>query len=140
MIFILVATQASIANHLIYAAVQDMGKQENIAGVEREEDEPLEIFISKLEGALRQAVPDSRSCDGVLILTDLFGSTPTNAALHQIEKNRSPMEVVTGANLPMLLSALANRHKLGLAELAKKALLDGQRGIKNASDFKSFLK
>lgn len=64
--------------------------------------------------------------DGLLILTDLFGSTPSNIAqaLQEIENIR----IVTGLNLPMLLRVL-NYPQLSLAELTDKAKEAGQSGI-----------
>lgn len=64
---------------------------------------------------------------GVLALTDLFGGTPANVAL-ALGSDLS-VEVVTGANLPMLLRVLTRRHELGLDALAAEALEYGRRQI-----------
>ncbi len=63
---------------------------------------------------------------GVLILTDAFGSTPSNIANALAAK--APSRVVAGVNLPMLVR-IFNYPKLGLEELAKIAVEGGQRGI-----------
>lgn len=70
---------------------------------------------------------------GVLVLTDMFGGTPTNLSLSLMgsRKNTDDVEVLTGVNLPMLLRVLQNR-KLPLAELAAKALEAGCEGIISA--------
>ncbi len=64
---------------------------------------------------------------GVLALTDLFGGTPANVALAL--GNDLSVEVVTGANLPMLLRVLTRRHELDLDGLAAEALEYGRRQI-----------
>jgi len=63
---------------------------------------------------------------GVLILTDMFGGTPTNLSLSLLSKYK--IEVVTGVNLPMLLKVFSERHK-SLAELAEIAGEAGKSGI-----------
>lgn len=63
--------------------------------------------------------------EGVLILTDLFGSTPTNLA-QEIQSDN--VKIVTGLNLPMLLRVM-NDAKLPLAQLALNAIESGQAGI-----------
>jgi mannose PTS system EIIA component len=65
---------------------------------------------------VRRAINDVDTGDGVLVLTDLFGGTPTNISLSFLEAGR--VEVVTGLNLPMLLKAMNSRTDTGLASLA----------------------
>lgn len=64
--------------------------------------------------------------DGVLVLTDIFGSTPSNIAYGLLDSPR--VRVVSGVNLPMLLRVL-NYPQLSLNELAEKALSGGRDGI-----------
>lgn len=64
--------------------------------------------------------------DGVLILTDLFGSTPSNIA-RQLSENHN-VRIITGLNLSMLIRAL-NYPRLDLEALAEKALSGGRDGI-----------
>lgn len=66
------------------------------------------------------------SGDGVLVLTDAFGSTPSNIANKLSIDART--QVVAGINLPMLVSVF-NYPQLALAELSRKAVEGGQRGI-----------
>jgi len=66
------------------------------------------------------------SGSGVLVLTDAFGSTPSNIANKLSTDARTA--VVAGINLPMLISVF-NYPKLALAEMARKAVEGGQRGI-----------
>jgi PTS system mannose-specific IIA component len=64
--------------------------------------------------------------DGVLILTDLFGSTPSNIA-YELQKG-THIRIVTGLNLPMLIRVM-NYPSLSLSELTEKAMKGGQAGI-----------
>jgi PTS system mannose-specific IIA component len=64
--------------------------------------------------------------EGVLVLTDIYGSTPSNIATRLIDGRR--VEVVSGINLPMLVRVL-NYHRLSLSELAHKAISGGRDGV-----------
>lgn len=64
--------------------------------------------------------------NGILILTDMFGSTPSNIACAVSDRN--DIRVVSGLNLPMLVRVL-NYPGLNLAELEDKAISGGQEGI-----------
>jgi len=63
---------------------------------------------------------------GVLVLTDIYGSTPSNIATRLLDTE--PVIVVSGVNLPMLIRVL-NYAELALADLAKKAVSGGYEGI-----------
>ena len=69
--------------------------------------------------------------DGVLILTDMYGATPTNVA-RRINPGR-PVRIITGVNLPMLLNVL-NYPERDLDALAVAALEGGRQGILAATD------
>lgn len=75
---------------------------------------------------LRKVVATLNQGDGVLILTDLFGSTPSNIA-HKL-RDFKDTRIVTGLNLPMLIRVM-NYPQLNLAQLAEKARTGGQCGI-----------
>jgi len=64
--------------------------------------------------------------DGVIILTDMYGSTPSNIANHLSKEHN--VKVVSGVNLPMLIRVL-NYPRLNLVQLAEKARSGGQDGI-----------
>ena len=68
--------------------------------------------------------------DGLLVLTDLYGSTPSNIAASLQENNR--IRVIAGLNLPMLIRIM-NYSQLPLEELAEKALSGGKDGVINCS-------
>lgn len=83
-------------------------------------------FIEKLRKVLRK-IPEH---DEVLLLTDLYGSTPSNIAkqLYQICRHDHNAALITGINLPMLLKILNNPERT-LDELVKDAVEGGQQGV-----------
>lgn len=79
-----------------------------------------------------QAIKRVSKGDGVLILTDLFGGTPTNLSLSFLEKGK--VEVVTGLNLPMMIKAINARSDHDLPALAKLASEAGKENIYRAEE------
>jgi PTS system ascorbate-specific IIA component len=69
--------------------------------------------------------------DGVLVLTDLFGATPSNLVRQAVDAY--PCAIVTGLNLPMLVKVF-NYPDLDLPSLAEKALEGGHQGVRRVSD------
>lgn len=69
---------------------------------------------------------------GVLILTDLFGGTPTNLSLSFLDEGK--VEVVTGLNLPMLIKSINSRNEHDLTSLAKLACEAGKENIFRAGE------
>lgn len=66
--------------------------------------------------------------NGVLILTDMFGSTPANLANEALTTHANAIKLISGLNLPMLIRAINYSH-LPLANLAEKAFLGGRDGV-----------
>jgi PTS system mannose-specific IIA component len=91
--------------------------------------EQIEKARKKIEAVLQRVNDGS----GVLILTDLFGGTPSNLVLSYLEAGR--LEVVTGVNLPMLMKLPSLREERDLRALADKLAKYGQRNILVASEF-----
>lgn len=87
----------------------------------------LDANIAEITNQVCDAAEALDSGDGVLVMTDAYGSTPANIAT-ALCKNRNNRIALAGINLPMLLRAL-NYPKLTLEELADVALQGGQRGI-----------
>jgi len=85
------------------------------------------LEVSETVNRLQEAVDRLSAGSGVLVLTDMFGGTPTNLSLSLLG-SRKDVEVLTGVNLPMLLRVLSNRT-LPLAEMAKLAITAGCEGI-----------
>lgn len=89
--------------------------------------------VSDTVNRLKEAAKRLDSGLGVLVLTDMFGGTPTNLSLSLLGQGGLNIEVLTGVNLPMLLKVLANRQK-SLAELSDIACDAGQEGIAVAGE------
>ena len=88
------------------------------------------LDVGETVNRLKDAVALLDKGNGVIVLTDMFGGTPTNLSLSLL--GSAPIEVVTGVNLPMLLKVFEARHE-DLAALADKAMDAGRKGIDSAS-------
>ncbi|MEJ2717693.1 MAG: PTS sugar transporter subunit IIA [Deltaproteobacteria bacterium] len=80
-----------------------------------------------LRERVASAIKSVDAGEGVLVLTDLFGGTPTNLSLSFLEAGK--VEVVTGLNLPMLIKAINSREEHDLGSLAKLASEAGKENI-----------
>jgi PTS system mannose-specific IIA component len=88
--------------------------------------------VEELREEIAKAIKSVDTGKGVLILTDMFGGTPSNMSLAFLNENR--VEVVTGLNLPMLIKISNCRQGRSLQELAKMVKEAGQRNINLASE------
>lgn len=128
MIGILLITHGSYGEALVQNACHVLNKrppQLNQLGLSAQDD-PLDLL--PLARQMLHLVDDG---DGVLLMTDIFGVTPSNLALKLLEPGR--VEGLTGVNLPMLLRALNYRDK-GMATLLVRARDGGRDGILNMLD------
>ncbi|MEM8920787.1 MAG: PTS fructose transporter subunit IIA, partial [Pseudomonadota bacterium] len=87
-----------------------------------------------MEARRKEIIEMAKACDkgdGVIILTDMFGGTPSNLAISVMSKGK--IEVIAGVNLPMLIKLAEVRHKLSLADAAVAAQDAGRKYISVAS-------
>jgi len=123
MVGILLITHGSLGESLLRAAAHTLGRQpehaEHISVTDV--DAPESLLVRAREALAR--VDDG---SGVLVLADMFGATPANVAAKLLANGR--VEGLSGANLPMLVRALANRN-LPLAALVDKARSGGSEGV-----------
>ncbi|MHA1616778.1 MAG: PTS sugar transporter subunit IIA [Candidatus Njordarchaeales archaeon] len=125
MIGIVIVTHQHLADALLETARMLYGKPEKAIGVPLLEGEGLEDLKEKVSKAI-DAVNDG---DGVLVLVDIFGGTTMNVSA-LIAAEREDVEIVSGVNIPMLLTVLIEREdKKSLKELARIALSAGKEGI-----------
>jgi PTS system ascorbate-specific IIA component len=94
-----------------------------VESLEVENDAPCELLLADAE---RMASQLDRG-DGVLVLTDIYGSTPSNLAV-DLQGRRDRIRVLAGVNLPMLVRAL-NYAELDLDDVVEKALTGGRDGV-----------
>jgi PTS system mannose-specific IIA component len=131
MIGILLVTHGKIAAELVEAACRITGQSERIAAIGLEWEEAATDARDRIEEGIARV----RSDAGVLVLTDMFGGTPSNLAFPFLKEDS--VEIVTGVNLPMLLRSLATRGEEPLSSLARAARERGRKAIEVASDFLS---
>jgi PTS system mannose-specific IIA component len=87
--------------------------------------------VDDMRAAIASVIRASDAGDGVLVLTDMFGGTPSNISLSFLEEHR--VEVVTGMNLPMLIKLATLGEDKPLDDLAPFIASYGQRNISVAS-------
>jgi PTS system mannose-specific IIA component len=88
--------------------------------------------VEEMRETIGSAMRAADSGQGVLVLTDMFGGTPSNVSLSFLEEHH--VEVVTGLNLPMLIKLATLRDEKSLEELARFIKEYGQRNISVASE------
>lgn len=128
MIGLLVVAHAGLARELLTAAEMIVGKIEMAEAVGIGPDDKVDAIREAISGAIGKV-----GGDGVIIMTDMFGGTPSNMGLSFLEENR--VEVLTGVNLPMVIKFAADRGKHGVAELAEKLKKCGRESISVAGDY-----
>lgn len=128
MIGILIVTHGNFGTELLKSAELIIGKQENVEtlGLNPSDD------IKELYNAVRSSIEKLDNGDGVLVLTDLFGGSPTNVTVASI--NDYKCESISGVNLPMLIEAFDSREFMPLTKLAAKIIQSGVDGIKNVKN------
>ncbi|MCD6319100.1 MAG: hypothetical protein J7M03_00300 [Candidatus Desulfofervidaceae bacterium] len=111
MIGIVLVTHGNLGQALLEAATFISGKVRGIKVVSVQDE-----AIDDLREAIAKAIKEVNTGSGVLILTDMFGGTPSNLSFSFLEPGE--IEVITGVNLPMLLSAINKQENSSLSELA----------------------
>ena len=129
MIGIVIVTHGQLGDALIGAA-------EFIIGNRPESMESVSIDLSenadKLRTKIAQGIKKVEGQEGILILTDMFGGTPSNLSYSFLEEGR--IEVLSGVNLSILIQAASLRDKdMKLDELAAKLEIFGKKSISLAS-------
>jgi mannose PTS system EIIA component len=119
---VLVVTHGEFGAALLDAALMILGPQSGVAAVSVQVSKGVDEIVV----ALKAGVSSLDTGLGVIVLTDLFGGTPTTLSLSLFKSGN--LEVVAGVNLPMLLKVLQART-LKLSELAAQAKSAGQQGI-----------
>jgi len=128
MIGLVLVTHAGLATALKLSAEMIVGSIENCTTVEVAPDERADDIMARVVAAV-EAVQSG----GAIIMTDLFGGTPSNMAMSFLKEGC--IEVVTGVNLPMLIEFCSRREKMPVAELATNLHRTGCEGIIVAGEF-----
>lgn len=122
MVGVVIVTHLDFGKMLLMAAEGIMGPQEGCLAVSVD----ITHEIDQINETIQKAVEEVDFGDGVILLTDMFGGTPSNMSLALL--NTGNFEVITGVNLPMLLKILGSRE-IPLNELALEAKSSGRQGI-----------
>ena len=128
MVGVLVVTHRRLAAELVDTAELIVGKMDNCLGLSLDPDLP----VDDLRQQITDAINEVNDGDGVIVLTDMFGGTPSNLSLSFL--NEAGIEVVTGVNLPMLLKLAHSREDKKVDELARVVKDYGRRSISLASE------
>jgi PTS system mannose-specific IIA component len=128
MIGILIVTHCELGEALIEATDFIIGNRPgNTVAVSIDLKENAE----KLRGKIADGIKAVEQKEGVLILTDMFGGTPSNLSYSFLEEGQ--LEVISGVNLPMLIKAVNTRDEKNLSELAAELESFGKKSISLAS-------
>ncbi|KCZ56983.1 hypothetical protein HY29_07515 [Hyphomonas beringensis] len=128
MIGIVVVSHGKLARELVAATEHVVGEQERFRSISIEVEDDIEARRDQIRET-------AKSCDtgkGVIILTDMFGGTPSNLAMSVMSAGH--IEVLSGVNLPMLIKLAEVRGELGLKDAAKTAAEAGRKYINIASE------
>jgi mannose PTS system EIIA component len=128
MVGAVIVTHTFIGRELIATAEYLVGKIEGLTAVSI----GLDLDAVKARRIISQAIHEVDQGEGVLIMTDLFGGTPANLAFSFLEGDR--IEVITGVNLPMILTFWNRRESGKMLDLASDIQLSGTRSIAVARD------
>ncbi len=128
MIGLVLVTHAGLATALKLSAEMIVGPIECCATVEVAPDERADNIMARVVAAV-----EAVHSDGAVIMTDLFGGTPSNMAMSFLKEG--VIEVITGANLPMLIEFCSRRERMSVAEIAANLQRVGREGIIVAGEF-----
>ena len=128
MVGAVVIAHSLVGKELIVTAEYIVGRIEGITAISVDYETNAFEVRKKVSEAIRKVDQGN----GVLLITDLFGGSPSNVAFSFL--NNEKIEVVTGVNLPMILTFWNKREAMGLLELAKAVQLSGVRSIFRARD------
>ena len=127
MIGLVLVTHGRLAEEMVAALVHVVGPQPNISSVCIGPDDDMERRRQDILASVEKVDDGS----GVVVLTDMFGGTPSNLAISIMDK--ANVEVIAGVNLPMLIKLVSVRGKETLAEAVASAQEAGRKYINVAS-------
>ena len=128
MIGIVIVTHNRLGDALVESAEFVLGSRpKSIASVSIDLNQSAEKLRKKITDGIKKV--DEK--DGIIILTDMFGGTPSNLSYSFLDEGR--IEVLSGVNLPILIQAINNREKMDLAKLGTNLEKFGKKSISLAS-------
>ena len=118
-----IVSHGRVANELLSAAETVVGGLDHIAAVSIGWHDDVEIA----KGEIERAISIVSAGAGVILLTDMFGGTPTNISAMFLEKGS--VEIVTGVNLPMVIKLASLGEEMGLDDAARVIEQQGKDAI-----------
>lgn len=128
MIGLVLVTHGRLAHEFVVAMAHVVGEQERIIPVSIGPDDDMEERRADIASAIREV----DAGQGVIVLTDLFGGTPSNLAISLLEPGR--IEVIAGINLPMLIRLGGARKAMKVVDAVAAAREAGRKYITVASE------
>ena len=128
MIGLVLVTHGRLAAEFITALQHVVGPQDAVEGICIEADDDMEARRKDIADSIARVSDGS----GVIILTDLFGGTPSNLAISLMKSN--DIEVIAGVNLPMLIRLEGARKVMGVQAAVAAAREAGRKYISVASE------
>ncbi len=122
-----IVSHGRLANELLSAAEQVVGQLDHIKSVSIGWHDNVEAAQDEIE----RAIDDVSEGNGVLLLTDMFGGTPTNISAMFIAEGE--VEVVTGVNLPMVIKLASQTSEMDLSDMAEELEIQGKKSIYRAA-------
>jgi PTS system mannose-specific IIA component len=123
-----IVSHGQLARELLAAAEMIIGPITHITSVSIGWHDDVGVASEEIS----RAISHVNEGNGVLLLTDMFGGTPTNIASMFLVEGK--VEVVTGVNLPMVIRLATQTEPESLSEIAKRVLAQGQEAIYAAGD------
>jgi PTS system mannose-specific IIA component len=128
MIGVLITTHGNLGSEFLKVAEMIRGTLKDVMHISVDQTKSVEDLKKDINAAIKKLDQGQ----GVLILTDLFGGTPSNLSLSLLKEGK--VEVVTGVNLPMLLKLSDTREKMNLQDFANYIKEYGRKNIYLASE------
>ncbi len=127
MIGLVLVTHGQLASQFVAAMEHVVGPQSQVAAICIGPDDDME----QRRKDILKAVAAADHGDGVILLTDMFGGTPSNLAISVMDKAK--VEVIAGVNLPMLIKLASVRDSASLSDAVDQAQESGRKYISIAS-------
>ncbi len=127
MINFIIVTHGEFGAYLVEAAEGIVGRQEKGVRVVATSSRQSTVEIKR---RIERALAELSGPDGIILFTDMPGGTPNNLSFPLV-RNESRVEMISGVNLYMLISAFGHRGDMTLEKLVEKVVADGQKSIRD---------
>lgn len=128
MIGLVLVTHGRIGHELLEALCGIVGPQEQARAISIGASDDME----QCRDQIMTAIKDANTGEGVILLTDMFGGTPSNLAIAAMPRNHAV--VLAGVNLPLLVKLAVTRQTMPLLEAAREAEMAGRKYIQLVSE------